>query len=328
MEYKNYYQTLGLDRHASEEDIKKAYHRLVREYHPDLHPGDTEAEEKLKAINEAYEVLSDPDKRRKYDSLGAHWQRFKQAGGRPEDFDWSQWIAHPSDAHSYTGPFSLKEIERMFGSPPGGYSDFFQKFFGHVKRRQAEIYGDWEPLTQLHQDHQPETTVTITLEEAFHGTATTLESKDGRDIQVRIPPGVTSGSHIRINGQGDLQMNSNLKEGRYLNVAVAPHAIFLRDSEDLSVTIPIDLFTALLGGKVDVQAIDRPVKLTIPPETANGTVFRLRGLGMPCSGDPEKRGDLFVKVETALPRHLTSAEIRLVQQWQDARQRQKAPAGG
>ncbi|RMG92504.1 MAG: J domain-containing protein [Chloroflexi bacterium] len=322
MEYKDYYKILGVSKNASQDEIRKAYRKLARKYHPDVNPGDKAAEEKFKDINEAYEVLSDPEKRRTYDQFGSQWQQFSRAGGRPEEF-WAQWGAHPGGGRTYTRTVTPEEFEQIFGG--GGFSDFFEMLFGQRGGRTSRTTGgfgsgfDYQPRPRRGRDTEHE--VEISLEEAFYGTNRTLQWEDGRKIEARIPRGVRTGSRVRLSGQGEAGSGGGPAGDLYLKIKVAPHPVFQRDGDDLKVTIPVDLYTALLGGQVEVKTIDKTVKLTIPPETANGKVFRLRGLGMPNLRNPDKRGDLYATVDVQLPTNLTKQEKELFQKLQNMRRR-------
>jgi curved DNA-binding protein len=322
MEYKDYYQILGIKKDASQDDIKKAYRKLARKYHPDVNPGDKAAEERFKEINEANEVLSDPEKRKKYDQFGTQWRQYERAGGRPEDFNWGQWTAEPGagfGGRTYTRSVSPEEFEEIFGAG-GGFSDFFETLFGRG-RSQAGGFGE-----QAYYQARPrrgrdiEHTVQVTLEEAFNGATRVLEWEGGRRIEAKIPRGVETGSRVRLSGQGEPGSGGGAMGDLYLRIEVLPHASFQREGDDLKLTLPVDLYTLLLGGRIDVAGMDRTVKLTIPPETANGKVFRLAGLGMPRLRNPEQRGDLYVTVEAKLPRNLSQEEKEIIRQLQGMRQ--------
>lgn len=319
MEYKDYYQILGVSKTASQKDIKKAYRKLARQYHPDVNPGDKAAEETFKEINEAHEVLSDAEKRKKYDQFGAQWQQYEQTGGRAEDFNWGQWTAQPGGARSYTRTVSQEEFEQIFGQQAGGFSDFFETLFGGRGERTSSFDArDYQPRPRRGRDS--EHTMQITLEEAFHGTTRALQWEDGREIEAKIPRGVHTGSRIRLSRQGEPGAGGGQAGDLYLKIYVTPHATFHREGDDLKVTVLVSLFTFLLGGKAPVSTLDKIVKLTIPQGTPNGKVFRLRGLGMPKLRNPDERGDLYATIEAQLPQNLSEAEITLAEQWRNLRQ--------
>ena len=311
MDYKDYYKTMGVNRDASQEEIKKAFRKLARQYHPDMNMGDKGAEEKFKEINEANEVLSDPDKRQKYDQFGSHWQQYERAGGRPEDFNWNPW---QQSSGGYSRQVSQEELEQLFGNlggmggvgGAGGFSDFFETLFGGAGRRGGVNFGG-RPMRQR-RGQDAEHTVEITLEEAHKGTQRILQWEDGRKIEAQIPTGVKTGSKVRLRGQGSRGAMGGQAGDLFLNVKILPHPLFERDGDNLLTSVPVGLYDALLGGEVEVTGIDRRVKLKIPPETDSGRTFRLRGLGMPNMRTPQNVGDLLVKVEIKLPKNLTKDE--------------------
>jgi curved DNA-binding protein len=322
MEYKDYYQTLGVSKGAKAEDIKKAYRKLARKYHPDMNPDDKSAEDKFKELNEAYEVLSDPEKRKKYDQFGSQWQQYERSGGRPEDFDWSQWSAQPGQpgqSGGYTRTVSQEEFQQMFGGGLGGFSDFFEMLFGDIGMRGGGFERGQPFQTQVGRGAQDSTQVVqITLEEAYKGTQRSLQWEDGRRIEAKIPPGVHTGSKVRLSGQGPRGRGGKAGD-LYLKIEVLPHAHFKQEGDDLRVSVPVDLYTAVLGGKAKVPTLDKTVELTIPPGTDNGKVFRLRGLGMPKLRNPKERGDLYASVEVKLPKELNAQEKKLFEQLRDLR---------
>lgn len=324
MEYKDYYRILGVEKDASKSDIKKAYRRLARKYHPDVNPDDKAAEDRFKDVNEAYEVLSDEEKRAKYDRFGSQWRQYERAGGSAQDFDWSQWQTQPgSGAGAGYRTVTPEEFEQMFGGG-GGFSDFFETLFGG--RTQADAGFGSDPFRQARTQVQPragrdvEHKIEVTLEEAFHGTTRNIQYENGRTIQARVPRGVRTGSRIRLSGQGQPGARGGEAGDLYLLVRVLPHDTYQREGDDLHVTVPVDLYTMLMGGSTNVVSLDRQVRLTIPPETENGRVFRLSGLGMPSLQNPEERGDLYVKVEVQLPKNLSEEEQELLRQLQALRQ--------
>ena len=313
MEYKDYYKTLGVSKTATKDEIKKAYRKLARQYHPDVNPGNKAAEEKFKEVNEAYEVLSDPAKREKYEKFGSQWQQYERAGGRPEDFDWNQWTSRPGGGgQTYTQTISPEDLEQILGGM-GGFSDFFETLFGGLggspSGRRGAAGGGQTRRTLRGRDN--EQSVQISLEDAFHGTTVSLQWEGGKRVEAKIPPGVHTGSRVRLSGQGEVGAGGGQAGDLYLKIEVLPHPAFERDGDDLRVTVPVDLYTALLGGKVMVTTLERPVELTIPPETNNGRLFRLRGLGMPLLKNPKERGNLYACAEVKLPTRLSPAEKEL-----------------
>ena len=316
MEYRDYYKILGLNKNVGQDEIKKAYRKLARKYHPDVNPEDKTAGEKFSEINEAHEVLSDPEKRKKYDQFGSNWQQFEQSGGRPEDFNWSQWKSDPGSTYAYR-TVTPEEFEELFGGA-GGYSDFFETLFDATGRRGAGHgtgSGEFYYQSPPQQGHDSEHRLQITLEEAFHGANRVLEWEDRRKIEAKIPRGVKTGSRVRLKGQGGRGSGAGPPGDLYLIIEVLPHHRFERSGDDLKVVLPVDMFTLLLGGQVTVSSIDRSVSLDIPAGTSNERVFRLRGLGMPRIKKSNERGDLYATLRAVLPKNLNDKEKDLIQQW-------------
>jgi curved DNA-binding protein len=318
MEYKDYYRILDVNRDASAEEIRKAYRKLARRYHPDVNPNDQSAVERFKEINEAYEVLRDPEKRQKYDQLGSNWQRYQQAGGEPGDFDWSQWFS-PGQAQGagrggrvYTEYVDLNDL---FGE--GGFSDFFQNIFGG---RAAPGAG---PQTGYGEQfviggRDVEQNVEVTLEEAYHGTTRILQS-GARRLEVRIPPGVQTGSRVRVAGEGEPGRGGARAGDVYLVITVRDHSVYQREGNNLRMRLPVELYTLVLGGEVVVPTIRGQVSLKIPPETRAGQTFRLRGQGMPALKDPTSHGDLIVEVQPVIPQRLNEREKELFRELAELR---------
>lgn len=311
MEYKDYYRVLGVDRSADQKAIKKAYRQLARQYHPDVNPGDRQSESKFKEINEAYEVLGDPDKRQKYDRLGANWQAFQAAGQDPSGFDWSRWTTGAPGGRTRV---DYADLSNLFGQ--GGFSDFFQAIFGgagatRTTSNMSDPSGGAGPFQQSSmRGGDAEHLVEITLDEAFHGTQHTL-SIDNRRIEVKIPAGVRTGSRVRVAGEGYPSAGGRPAGDLYLVVRVQPHAIFERDGDDLAGEVAVDVYTAVLGGEVTVPTMTGKATLRIPPGTQPGQLFRLRGQGMPNLRDPHKRGNLLVKAQVRIPKHLSERQRKL-----------------
>jgi curved DNA-binding protein len=313
MEYRDYYKILGVDKGASEKDIKQAYRKLARKYHPDVNPNNRAAQEKFKEINEAYEVLSDSDKRRKYDTLGAHWQQYEQyqrAGGQGP----FQWGGGGTQYRTVTP----EEFESLFGGLGGenlsGFSDFFRTFFG----------GGFGEATRAHarprRGQDIEQPLEITLDEGYRGT-TRIVQKEGRRLEIRIPAGVKTGSKIRYAGEGYPGAAGGAAGDLYLRVQIAPHPTFEREGDDLRCELPVNLYTAMLGGEVHVPTLKGQLALKIPPETQSGKTFRLAGQGMPRLNEPNVYGDLYAKVRVMLPDHLTAEERALFTRLAELRKR-------
>jgi curved DNA-binding protein len=323
MNYKDYYQILGVSKSASKAEIKKAYRKLARQYHPDVNPGDKAAENKFKDINEAYEVLSDEDKRQKYDRFGSEWQRYERAGGSGQDFNWGPWAAGGAPGGAYTQTMSPEEFAQMFGSGgtggTGGFSDFFETLFGGGRTSTGGFgFGGGSGQTRVARGQDMEHNVEITLEEAFNGTMRGLQFSDGSSFTAKIPAGVKTGSKVRLSGKG--QLGAGGKAGDlFLKIKVLPHGRFDRKGDNLYTTVPVDLFTAMLGGKIEVAGLDKNVNLSIPPETANDKQFRLKGMGMPNLRKPDARGDLYARINVTLPQNLSAEEKDLLAQWQNLR---------
>ena len=304
MEYKDYYKILGVKKDASPEEIRKTYRRLARKHHPDVNPGDKSAQERFKEINEAHEILSDPEKRAKYDQLGASWQRWQRAGGSRGGFDWSQWAAAgPGGARVWTSSGDLGEL---FGQD-SPFSEFFQRIFG------GGTIPFWQTNVSAHREQGLEQPVEITLEEAAEGTVHMLDL-GGPRIEVKIPAGVRTGSRIRVAGQGRERIAGGAKGDLYLRIKILPHRTFRREGDELYCEIPVDLYTSILGGEVRVPTISSSVMLAIPPETQNGRTFRLKGQGMPSLSQPKRRGNLYAKVKVVLPTHLSPKEKGLFEE--------------
>ncbi len=300
MEYKDYYKILGVDKKANQQEIKKVYRRLARQYHPDVNPGNKSAEARFKEINEAYEVLSDPEKRKKYDELGSSYQQWQRQGGDPRGFDWSRWYTGGQPGGGSTR-VEYGNLEDLLGS------DFFQAIFGGMG---GAGYGR---QTRSRRGQDFEHPVEITLEEAYSGTKRLLQM-DGRRLEVTIPPGVDSGSRVRISGEGGAGLGGGSKGDLYLRVTVLSNGAFERRGDDLYCQVPVDLYTTVLGGEVAVPTLKGQVVLKIPPETQGGKRFRLKGLGMPNVRNPQVKGDLYAEVKIVLPRDLSKQEKDLFAQ--------------
>jgi molecular chaperone DnaJ len=324
MPKKDYYAILGISRSATDKEIKQAYRRLARKYHPDVNPGGKSTEARFKEINEAHEVLSDPDKRKKYDQFGDQWQyadQFSKAGqGAQGDF-------------SKGGVYTTSDFGDM-----DGVGDIFENLFQGFG---TGTFAGRRPSKPKSVQHPIE----VTLEEAYQGTTRMFQLQSdeacaacggtGRStkirgkacsacsgsgsfpkmkrLEVKIPPGVTDGSKIRLAGQGGIGAGG-AKGDFELIVKMIPHKTFECKGNDLYTEVSVPLFTAILGGEVQLPTLKSKIALKIPPETPNGNVFRLAGQGMPHLGDLSRHGDLFAKVKVVLPTKLTQKEKQLFEQ--------------
>jgi len=294
MEYRDYYKILGVDKDASKEEIKKAYRKLARKYHPDINPTDKDATNKFADINEAHEVLIDDEKKKKYDSLGADWQQYQSSGARAEDFDWSRYEKARSGTTYYEGRW-----KDVFEGQD--FSDFFRSIFG----------GREYSYAMRGQDLKAE--FTVSMEEAFHGCARII-NLNGKNMRITLDPGIWDGQTIRLKGKGNPGINGGKNGDLYITLRVFPRPDYERDGDDLLTETAINLYTALLGGEWEVETLSGTYKLKIPPETQNGTVFRLKGKGFPKYKKKGTFGDLFVRTVVEMPKKLNSQEKELIQQ--------------
>ena len=316
VEFKDYYATLGVPKTATEKELKAAYRKLARKHHPDVNPGDSSAESKFKELNEAYEVLGDPDKRRKYDELGANWKQYEQQGaGGPFGGGGGAWNINMGGPGGYR-TMTQEEMEAMFGGDADPFSDFFNTFFGGGAGGGPEGGAHRRTHRPRHRKGRDlEQQVDLTLEEAFTGATRRVGIQlagDTRTVDVRIPAGVKDGARVRKSGEGESGAHGGSAGDLYLKVRVLPHSTFERRGQDLHVKVAVPVATAALGGEVLVPTIaGSNLRLKIPEATQNGQVFRLRGQGMPAVGKPAERGDLYAAVEIAMPKTLSDQERKL-----------------
>ena len=305
MDYKDYYKVLGIEKSATPEQIKKAYRKLARQHHPDVNPNDQGAEQKFKELNEANEVLSDPEKRKKYDQFGADWQRYQQQpgggagrGGQPGGgggFDWSQY----TQGQGGGGGSSFGEGE--------DFSDFFGSLFGNMGG--GARAGGSRPGAG--QDYQAE--LELSLEEAYRGGPRTI-TVNGKNLRLTIQPGVANGQTIRLRDQGGPGRNGGPSGSLLIAFHIRPDARYARTGDDLTQDVPVSVYKALLGGEQAVETLSGSVKIKLKPETANGTRLRLRGKGFPVYRKEGQFGDLYLRLSLTLPQHLTEQEKELLQQ--------------
>lgn len=310
MEYKDYYKILEVDRNATEKDIKKAYRRLARKYHPDKNPDNKAAEEKFKEINEAYEVLGSKENRAKYDQLGQSYHRYQQMGGAPDGFDFSQWASAGGGRGGYRRVNI--DMEDLFGGGSGGFSDFFNTIFGGGWQQQSGSMNDVFRRQEQAKGRDIEYTAEISLEEAYHGTTRSLVREDGQRLTAKIPRGARTGTKVRLSGKGEAGPGG--VGDLYLKIKVTPSRTYERRGDNLKVQVPLDVLTAVLGGKVTVPTLTGPVKLTIPPGTQGGRTFRLKEKGMPHLRDNDRYGDLLATVHIQIPKNLSERERELYEE--------------
>lgn len=303
MEYIDYYKVLGLRKDASSEDIKKAYRKLARKYHPDLNPNDKEAEKRFKEINEANEVLSDADKRKKYDQYGADWKhaeqyeqaRRQQQSHSSETFDGGRSFGEHGQYYTYTD------------EEGADFSDFFSQMFGRGSHggqygRQAKYKG---------QDYRAE--VQLNLADAYKTHQQTF-TVNGKNIRITVPAGIDNGQEIKIKGYGSPGANGGPNGDLFITFNIINNTPFIRTGNDLQLKAPLDFYKAVLGGEEAVETMSGKVKLTVPPETQNGAKVRLKGKGFPVYRKDGEFGDLYITWQIQMPKKLSAEEKELFEQ--------------
>jgi curved DNA-binding protein len=283
MDYKDYYKILGVNKNATASEIKKAFRKLAVKYHPDKNQGDESLEEKFKEVNEANEVLGNPEKRKQYDKLGNNWKNARQQGSG------SSYQGEPSD---------------LFGEE-GGFSDFFQSIFG---RSHQEGRG-----SQNVKGRDYQTSIELTLEEAYHGASRIIQLNNQK-IRITTKPGAYSGQSLRVKGKGEVSLAGGAKGDVYVKIKVLPHHLYQRKGNDLVYKLAIDLYTIVLGGDAKINTFSGPVKVNIPAGSQLDKIMRLKGKGMPIYGENEQRGDLLVRLKVIFPKQLSNEEKVLFQQ--------------
>jgi curved DNA-binding protein len=309
MDFKDYYQTLGVAKTATVKEIKQAYRKLARKLHPDVNPGDKAAEARFKEINEAYEVLGDPDKRKKYDELGANWRYYEQAqqSGQAAPFG----TVRPGGPGGGYRTINEEELQDLFGGE-NPFSDFFNAFFSGGGSQEQGRRGRPTRGGRARAGRDVEEEIELSLEDALRGATRRLQIKQEghtRTVDVRIPVGVGDGSRVRVPGEGEQATGGARAGDLYLRIRVRPDPRFERRGRDLQTQVSVPVTTAVLGGEAEVPTVgDKPLRLKIPATTQNGQVFRLKGHGMPAVGKPNDRGDLYATVTVTMPKHLTTEQ--------------------
>ena len=313
MEFKDYYATLGVGKSASGKEIKQAFRKLARKHHPDVNPGDKGAEAKFKEINEAYEVLGDPAKRKKYDELGANWRMYEQqtaAGGAgPQAGAWTVDFGGGQGGYRTMTP---EEMREMFGEGDP-FSDFFHTFFGGAMGGGARTARGAGRARGARPGRDVEHELPLSLEDAFRGTTRRLSighDGDARSVDVRIPAGVREGSRVRVGGEGEHGTGGAHAGDLYLRIRLLPHPRFEVKGKDLYTRVKVPVTTVVLGGEAEVTTLGgKSLRLKVPPGTENGQVFRLKGHGLPAVSSGEV-GDLYAAVEVEVPKELTPEQRR------------------
>lgn len=307
MEFKDYYKILGIDKKASDEEIKKAYRKLAIKYHPDKNPGNKQAEEKFKEINEANAVLSDSEKRKKYDQFGENWQHYEQAGNQQGRY------GQPYGNNSGKGnQFTEEDFANMFGgrstggTNDSGFSDFFENLFGGSfgtsGRKQRTVKGE-----------DIQASLTITLEEAYHGGAKQFEY-NGQDMSITLKPGIEDGQVLKLKGKGGKASAGGIAGDLYITIKIKTDPRFEVKGSDLYCDVPVSVYKAVLGGKAEVKTLKGAISINVPKGTQADKVLRLKGLGMPKYKQPDEFGDLYAKVKMIIPSDLSDKEQKLFEE--------------
>lgn len=306
MEYKDYYKTLGVEKTVGKEELKKQYRKLARKFHPDVNTSDKNAGLRFGEISEAYEVLSDDEKRQKYDAFGSDWEQHQKSGS-PNDFDWTKYTS----ARSGQGNNHTRNQDDIFGEE-SDMSEFFRNIFGqgfHDKNSSGFAVRGQDLSAEL----------TISLEEAYAGGTRILAIGANR-LRLKLKPGIWDRQKIKINGKGAPGSNGAANGDLYLTFLLQPHPEYRLEGTDLFKDIDLGIYSAMLGATLEVKTISGTFELKIPPETKNGMIFRLKGKGFPVYDKPGTNGNLFLKIMLQIPEKLTEQEKKLVRELAALRQ--------
>jgi curved DNA-binding protein len=304
MNYRDYYQTLGVSKTATQDEIKKAYRKLAVKYHPDKNQGDKQAEERFKEISEANEVLSDPEKRKKYDKLGANWKQYENAGAGSYQYSGRQGRSPGGESYYFEG-----DLGDLFGEAGGdsGFSDFFNAFFGGGGRRQS---GN-SRRSQAFKGNDLHAELELSLSEAWHGTTRILDTGEEK-LRITIKPGAYNGQELRLKGKGSPGINGGPKGDIYVKIKIISDNQYQIEGNDLIRQADIDFYTAVLGGNIELDTLSGKLNIPIPKGSQNGSKLRLKGKGMPVYGKQGQFGDLYIRLNITVPKNLSSEELSLL----------------
>lgn len=303
MAYIDYYGVLGVSKTATQDEIKKAFKKLARKYHPDLNPNDASAKQKFQEINEANEVLSDPEKRKKYDAYGEHWKH-------ADEFEAQKQHARQQQGTQGFGGGYWSAANGGFSGHEEEFSDFFESLFG-------SRHGNGRSYTSGFKGQDYNAELHISLRDAA-STHKQILDVNGKKIRITVPAGISDGQTIKLNGQGGPGMNGGPAGDLYITFIIAADPVYQRQGDNLHMNMELDLYTAILGGEVTVETLSGKVKLKVKPETQNGTKVRLKGKGFPVYKQDGLFGDLFVTYTIKIPTHLTDKQKKLFQELREA----------
>jgi len=305
MEFKDYYKILGVDKNATKEEIKKAYRKLALKYHPDRNPGDKNAEEKFKDITEAYEVLSDENKRKKYEQLGSNWKFYQNANFNGDWFN--EFGKAKQGAFAFNGNFS--DVFSEFT----GFSDFFKMFFGDFSSSGAGFNNFSASNYYSKKGKDLEAQLELTLAEAING-ATRILNLNGNKIRLKINPGVQDGQKLRVRNQGGRGINGGENGDLYLIIKILDDPNFKRVENNLYHTVDIDIFSLVTGTTKKIKTLDgKNIAVKIPPGTESSKIFRIKGMGLPEGNNNNARGDLFIKLNVVVPKNISGKDLKTIE---------------